>query len=135
MSIVVCSNKQDSRDFERYGEDQAPYRFRNHLKYGIEIPKNSEVAVESIKINKDGLIKISPFSIFYQYFGINLRTTGPLISPSVSGMSDSVGWCVACSPEMFGKTAPEEVNLGEFATRMTRGMIKGMPHPDLNTTT
>lgn len=133
MSIVVCSNKRDNREYERFGEDQAPYRFRNHLKYGVEIPKNSEVAVQSVKINKDGLIKISDLSRFYQYLGINLRTTGATLDPKVEDIDESVGWCVRCNPDMFGKDYPEFVNLGEFATRMTRGMITGMPHPDLDT--
>lgn len=128
----MCSNKQDSREYERFGEDQASYRFRNHLKYGVEIPENSEVAVQSVKINKDGLIKISEFSKFYQYFGINLRTTGPDISPAIDSIDRSVGWCVRCNPDMFGSVAPEHVNLGEFATRMTRGMRLGMPHPDFD---
>jgi len=132
MSLVVCSNKQDSREYERFGEDQASYRFRNHLKYGVEIPENSEVAVQSVKINKDGLIKISDFSKFYQYFGVNLRTTGPDIAPPVNSIERSVGWCVRCNPDMFGQVAPEYVNLGEFASRMTRGMRTGMPHPDFS---
>ncbi len=132
MTLVVLSNKLDSREYERYGEDQASYKFRNHLKYGVEIPSNSEIAVQSVKINKDGLIKISRFSRFYQYFGVNLRTTGTTFEPPIDSIEDSVGWCVQCNPAMFGQNAPEYVNLGEFATRMTRGMIEGFPHPDFD---
>ena len=74
MSLIVCSNETEGdASYNRFSSNQAPYRFTNHLVSPLEIPANSEVAVQSVKCNKDGLIKIDPNMRFYQFFGRDLR--------------------------------------------------------------
>ena len=58
MSLVVTSNRKGSNEYERQSTDQAAYRYRNNLVYPIDIEPHSEVAVQSVKVNKNGLIKI-----------------------------------------------------------------------------
>ena len=54
MSLVICSNQKDEVNlYDRSSLDQAPYRFRNHLTNPVQLPPNSEVAVQSVKINKE----------------------------------------------------------------------------------
>lgn len=69
MSLVICSNEIPGSAV-RESQFQAPFSFHNHLEQPLRIPPNSEVAVQSLKINKEGSISLSPATIWYEYFGI-----------------------------------------------------------------
>ena len=125
MSLIVCSNKLESGNvYDRSSEDQSSSRFRNHLVNTLQIPANSEIAVQSVKVNKDGLSRI---------FNQNLRTNAD--DPKISDSNLSTGMPIMCTPDMLNSIEPAYVNSDEFVTRMTTGMKLGMPHPDLNRTT
>ncbi len=53
MSFIICSNDYDEEN-DLYSEINAPYSFTNILSNGggLIIPKNAEVSVQSVKINK-----------------------------------------------------------------------------------
>jgi len=69
MSLVICSNEIPGSGV-RESQFQAPFSFHNHLEQPLRIPPNSQVAVQSLKINKEGSISLRPSTIWYQYFGI-----------------------------------------------------------------
>lgn len=69
MSLVICSNEIPGSGV-RESQFQAPFSFHNHLEQPLRIPPNSEVAVQSLKINKEGSVSLRPSTIWYQYFGI-----------------------------------------------------------------
>lgn len=71
MSLVICSNEIPGSNV-RSSEFQAPFSFQNHLQQPLRIPPNSEVAVQSLKINKTGTISLNPATLWYQYFGVKL---------------------------------------------------------------
>jgi len=71
MSLVICSNEIAGSNV-RSSEFQAPFSFQNHLDQPLRIPPNSEVAVQSLKINKTGTLTLNPATIWYQYFGVKL---------------------------------------------------------------
>ena len=76
MSLVVLSNTQfeasDNVDTLPVGLDRA-FSFTNTLQTPLVIPKNSEVALQSVKMNKDGLFSVGRFnSTMYQYIGTKL---------------------------------------------------------------
>jgi len=71
MSLVICSNEIPG-DNNLSGEFQAPYSFHNHLQQPLRIPANSEVAVQSLKVNKEGSVTLNPANVWYQYFGVKL---------------------------------------------------------------
>ena len=77
MSLVVCSNKES--DATVVGRDQSifkPYSFRNALSSTMILPKNCQVALESVKYNLDGTISLSGRSrIMYFYYGETLAST------------------------------------------------------------
>tara|TARA_R100000353_G_scaffold89888_1_gene66463 strand:- start:915 stop:2759 length:1845 start_codon:yes stop_codon:yes gene_type:complete len=77
MSLVVCSNLES--DATTVGRDQSifkPYSFRNALSSTMTLPKNCQVALESVKYNLDGTIAIGRNSyIAYFYFGEDLDAT------------------------------------------------------------
>ena len=134
MSLIVCSNKLESGNvYDRSSEDQSSAKFRNHLVNTLQIPANSEIAVQSVKVNKDGLSRISNQSRWFQFFNQNLRTNADV--PKISSSNLSTGMPIMCTPDMLDSSQPAYVNADEFVTRMTTGMKLGMPHPDLNRTT
>jgi hypothetical protein len=67
MSLVICSNQFQAN--ERTSNNNQAYTFKNNLSSQMKIAPNSEVAVQSVKINKDGTITIKPSDIFYIYQG------------------------------------------------------------------
>ena len=71
MSLVICSN-QDS-DGAAQGNSQTindAFAFRNELSSTMTIPANSQVALQSVKVNVDGRVTLGKDnSRFYTYFG------------------------------------------------------------------
>jgi hypothetical protein len=132
MSLVVCSNNKDETNlYDRNSLDQAPYRFRNHLTNPVILPPNSEVAVQSVKINKDSLIQTSPSDIWFQYFGERLDT-----SADPNKVDRSTSNPIMCSLlDLNRETKPLYLNLTDYIQRLTDGMRRGMPHPDIDMTT
>jgi len=69
-ALVVCSNK--SSDANTVSRDQSifkPYSFRNALSSTMKLPKNCQVALESVRYNLDGTVSLSGDSyIMYMYF-------------------------------------------------------------------
>jgi len=132
MSLVVCSNNKDETNlYDRNSLDQAPYRFRNHLTNPVVLPPNSEVAVQSVKINKDSLIQTAPSDLWFQYFGERLDT-----SADPNKVDRSTSNPIMCSLlDLNRETKPLYLNLTDYVERLTDGMRRGMPHPDIDMTT
>src|SRR6056300_619786 len=75
-SLVICGN-----ELKQLGDTstfQSPFSFNNHLQQPLRIPPNSEVAVQSLKIVKEGLLSVSPSSKWFQYYGVKLSDTIPI---------------------------------------------------------
>ena len=76
MSLIICSSQQD-----RYNENQQgnarPESFTNYLGNAMMIPSHSEVAVQSVKINRQGNITITKGvnDFGYLWFGSAYDTT------------------------------------------------------------
>jgi hypothetical protein len=51
MSLLIASSSKGARDTNQIGV-QVPYQFRNNLKNPLIVEPNSEIAVESVKINR-----------------------------------------------------------------------------------
>ena len=64
MSLVLCSNQF----LENSGDFHSAYSFHNHLSDTLTIPANSEIAVQSVKINKNGTLSINKSTVFYVWF-------------------------------------------------------------------
>ena len=71
MSLVICSNKSGNINTATQN-NQRPFSFVNNLKQTHKVPKNSEIAVQSVKITKDGLIELSKDDKFFSWFGVIL---------------------------------------------------------------
>ncbi len=89
MSLVICSNQPTDGTAER--QESSVYdawNFRNPLSSTMTIPANSQVALQSCKINVDGRVVFSRNNhTFYHYFGDKLNldgTTAPQFEDSTS---------------------------------------------------
>ena len=78
MSLVICSNQDADGQSERLQSSVfKPWAFRNTLSSTYKIPANSQVALQSCKVNIDGRVVLSSAnSKFYQYFGEKLDLAG-----------------------------------------------------------
>jgi hypothetical protein len=71
MSLILCANNFQANA----GNHSSPYTFSNTLSNTMSIPKNSEIAVQSVKINRSGNISINRATSFYLWFNKPLDST------------------------------------------------------------
>ena len=71
MSLIICRNRPNESDVVGTSSSiYEPWSFRNQLTSNIEVPANSQIALQSVKINMDGSLVLGDDSkIFYIYFG------------------------------------------------------------------
>ena len=129
MSLIICSNKEGETNYNNGANFQRPYSFVNNLKQTLKIAKNSEVAVQSVKLTRNGLIELNSNDIFYQWFGPDLQEGSLVGTPQQP--QETTCYPILCSPDMSPGKTEEYVNLTEFNRRMEVGMNFGMPHPDI----
>jgi hypothetical protein len=123
MSLVVCSNEfnvsSNSGIFN-------PADFKNYLDNPLELPPKSQVAVQSVKLNKLGSIILNRFQRFGVYFGetIDENTNRDIIS--------------SIPIDTFLKTTDnvneEEVNYQELRKKIEDALNFGLVHPDISAT-
>lgn len=121
MSLVILSNTslyEGDQIGPADGIDRA-YSFSNQLQTPIVIPKNSEVALQSLKMNKDGTFQVGRSnSLFYQYIGEKL--------------TDTFTYDLSTRHPAYTRIYPHgEVNADEFADSVEVAMNKAIYHPDL----
>ena len=123
MSLVVCSNEfnvsSNSGIFN-------PADFKNYLDNPLELPPKSQVAVQSVKLNKLGSIILNRFQRFGVYFGDTIdENTNPDIISSIP-------------IDTFLKTTDnvneEEVNYQELRKKIEDALNFGLVHPDISAT-
>ena len=123
MSLVICSNTNENGvEYDRNFKGQAPFSFTNHMTQTIELPPNTEVAVQSVKLNKDGLIRVSPADRWYMYLNRNVRTD----IDGIDNVLESTGMPIICAPNV---TSDQYVNIDEFRRLVEEGLQNGLPTP------
>ena len=125
MSLIVCSNKES--DATIVGKDQSifkPYSFRNALSSTMILPKNCQVALESVKYNLDGTIALSGRSqIMYFYYGETL-TAG-------QDMDHSTAVPIRIPLVELAKDQVIELTLTELVQKIQAQLNKFVFHPNL----
>jgi len=117
MSLVICSNQFQTT--ERTSNNNQAYTFKNNLASQMKIPPNSEVAVQSVKINKDGTITIKPTDIFYIYQG-GLVGSGK----THDTMGESNGHTVRV--RLNNTNYAEYVTIDEFRSKLQEALNRGI---------
>jgi len=122
MSLVLCSNQF----LENSGDFHSAYSFHNHLRDTLTIPANSEVAVQSVKVNKNGTLSINKSTVFYVWFN----------QPLVAGTTEldrTTGYIREVRPEFFaGDDNVLELTPDELAQRLQLGLNKCALNPESN---
>lgn len=122
MSLVVCANDSD-KNLNRNSQFNAPFKWINSLKQTMRIPRNSEVAVQSVKVNKNNDVPINRNSVWFQYFGKDLLSVE---KNSRTQLQEPI----LCHPTLDSGGSSQNVSVERFAELFQEGMNRGMPHPD-----
>ncbi len=136
MSLVVLSNSNTNQKDIDSNWNKA-YSFHNSMKETMIIPPHSEVAVVSVKCNKDNLAVIDPTDTFYTMFGPDMRsddykntsieetTVEPiLVQPLISTGSYLTDRTVVIKEEAVG--------MNEYKERLQEALERGWGlYPDL----
>ena len=121
MSLIITSNQY----LINSGDYNSAFSYNNSLNNTLRIPKDSEIAVQSVKINKDGTIAINRSSVWYQYFNRLLSAVVP--------QSDTTGWIHKARPFMSNSDDDVmEVSPLEFASRISTGMNDAIFNPEVS---
>ncbi len=75
MSLIIATSRLN--EDETQSTSQRPSNFQNFFRSPIEIEPDSEIAVDSVKIQRTGNITIGAKSFFGHYFGLNPDVLGP----------------------------------------------------------
>ena len=62
MSLVITSNTPKNDITETTNGINQSFSYTNHLQGTLRIPANSQIAVQSVKINKDGNVIINKYN-------------------------------------------------------------------------
>ena len=123
MALVLTSNVIDtSLNVDEDDIPQKPYLYRNYLKETLTLPKDSEVAVQSVKFSRDDTATLNGDK-WYQMYNINLQK---LDDGRTS--KDTTGYPIVCS---LGTKYGENMSVDKLADGITVEMRRGYPHPDV----
>lgn len=129
MSLVITSNKalENAPDFSNGFK---PYSYQNRLLNTMRIPPNSEIALQSAKINKNGLFILDRSnSGFCNYFGTPVES---VLSKDILDTTTQPFRGVIGAGEAFrGGDVKNEVNVEDMATQLQLGINESTFHPSL----
>tara|TARA_R110000824_G_scaffold15096_1_gene63725 strand:+ start:77 stop:1933 length:1857 start_codon:yes stop_codon:yes gene_type:complete len=96
MSFIVTSNSNENQGGTLTTGLNTPFSYHNYLSSTMNIPKDSEIALQSVKINREGAIQVNrQNNQFYYYNGQAIGTWKPLNettnAPILSWISDAEG--------------------------------------------
>jgi hypothetical protein len=122
MSLVLCSNQF----IENAGDFHSAYSFHNHLSDTLTIPANSEIAVQSVKINKNGTLSINKSTVFYVWFN------QPLVAGTTE-LEQTTGYIREVRPHFnVGDDNVLELTPDELAQRLQIGLNNCALNPESN---
>ena len=132
MSLIITSSHEVGQT-PQYQVD-APYAFRNNFGSGMKIPANSEIAVESVKINRQPTLDYEPGQNTLFWFGQRLETNASLdesqsyIIPSENRIKANL------SPEDFSEAFVPMINTA-YSLHPEINTVSGISMTPLHTTT
>lgn len=129
MSLILTSNKalENAPDFSNGFK---PYSYQNRLLNTMRIPPNSEIALQSAKINKNGLFILDRSnSGFCNYFGTPVED---VFSQDINDTTTQPFRGVIGAGEAFREgDIKNEVNVEDMATELQKGINEATFHPSL----
>tara|TARA_R110000824_G_scaffold8359_2_gene37807 strand:+ start:1067 stop:2962 length:1896 start_codon:yes stop_codon:yes gene_type:complete len=134
MSLVITTNKDQDSTFRQDQSIYSAWSYKNSLSSVYKVPANSQVALQSCKVNLDGRLTITGNnSWWYDYFGLDLSLVDN--SVLVEGASVAKIDLTTSHPILqdlqVGKGEILELTTDELASRITREHAKRDYHPNL----
>lgn len=126
MSLIVTSNI--ALDRPETADTFKPYSYQNALLNTMKIPANSEIALQSCKINKSGMMTVDKSnSRFNHFFGVPV---GDATTPDIEHTTSQPFWARAGDGSFR-----VDRNVDDFATDIQTGIALAAFHPSLITGT
>lgn len=131
MSLIITSS-QDPSSIPQTGIS-TPYQYRNDFRSGVKIPANSEIAVESVKINRNPALDYEQGQVTLFWFGQRLEVNASLdqsmswIIPSINRINRNL------SPEDF-KEQFEKIIKMAYSLHPEIDTVNGITMTPLHTT-
>ena len=124
MSLIITSNIKDEINYNRFSNYEAAYNYHNALKQTLQIEPDSEVAVQSVKLNKSSTTTLKNTDTWYEFFGkdLNLTKTKEFDGPYRS---------IQCNPALASNISRQNFSMEDFVAVMQKSVNIGMPHPDI----
>jgi hypothetical protein len=131
MSLILTSNTtaNDSGNSPNNSGLNLPYSYHNYLSNALQLPADSEVAVQSVKINKEGSITVNRANNqYYIYIGDTQEDSAP--------NGNTIEWTTSTPFHTYisnNQMAPRSVNMGtnQLAEEIAASMNRGVFHPNL----
>lgn len=129
MSLIITSNIGQENNTAASNAFK-PYSYQNRLLNTMKIPPNSEIALQSAKINKNGLFVLDRTnSGFCHYFG---RPVEDLFFDNIDNGTSSPFRAVIGAGEAFrAGDVKNEVNIDDMVGEIQKGINEAAFHPSL----
>ena len=119
MSLIITSSNKAGETNQN--QIDAPYQYRNDFRSGMKIPANSEIAVESVKINRNPTLDYEDSQVTLFWFGERLEVSGSL--------ENSMSWVIPSINRIARNLAPEDFK-ENFEPIIKRALSV---HPEIDT--
>ncbi len=136
MSLVITSNVAQENNPE-FSDAFKPYSYQNRLLNTMRIPPNSEIALQSAKINKNGLFVLDRTNAdFCHYFGTPIGTDATKIAAGeeIEDLDSSTTQPfrgVIGAGEAFDAGGKNERNIEDMTADLQKGVDACAFHPSL----
>ena len=136
MSLVITSNVAQENNPE-FSDAFKPYSYQNRLLNTMRIPPNSEIALQSAKINKNGLFVLDRTNAdFAHYFGTPIGTDATKIAAGeeIEDLDSSTTQPfrgVIGAGEAFDAGGKNERNIEDMSADLQKGIDACAFHPSL----
>ncbi len=125
MSLVLTSNTTSNDNGNGPGNSglNLPYSYHNYLSNALTLPANAEVAVQSVKVNKEGEISVNRANNqYYIYIGDNRDGSRSIDETTSTPLHTYVNKSESKNSTMGTNQLAEEIEIS---------MNRGVFHPNL----
>ena len=119
MSLILTSSQNPS-NLPQFSTS-TPYQYRNDFKSGLKIPPNSEIAVESVKLNRNPALDYEQSQVTLFWFGQRLSVNASL--------DNSMSWIIPSINRIDANLSPEDFR-EEFEKMLKMALSL---HPEIDT--
>ena len=119
MSLILTSS-QDPSNIPQFSTS-APYQYRNDFRSGLKVPPNSEIAVESVKLNRNPALDYEQSQVTLFWFGERLEVNASL--------DNSMSWIIPSINRIDANLSPEDFR-EEFEKMIKTALSL---HPEIDT--